>query len=576
MNTNTSYWIIWALAVMVLTLGLVFPPLMDYDAAQIGTISMSMYQRNDWLTILNRHYVGGSWYDYLDKPHLVYWSAMAGYKIFGLGHVGMRFFSVLSTLVAAYGIAKLGSRLYNKEVGRWASLIFVTSQAIMLANHDVRTDALLTSFTLLSIWQLVVFVDTRKWLPLVAGFLFLALAVASKGLIAAVVAGSAIFFYLMGKKDWQGIFNWKWPAAILIFLAGLSPFLYAYYLQFDMHPEKFVNGSYGNSGVKFLLWSHSVDRFSGNRNLVASPEFSFFFHTILWAFLPWTVLLVTGVFSRGKELWETRFASFFSREQLSFAGVWAIFILMSFAKFKLPHYLNILFPMMSIFSAAWLWQLRENGQSKTIRQLFRVQKGIITILMAALIIIIVWSFPLKSPWVAFGIAGFCALLWQFWRVEGGMADRLVLLTATAALLLNFVLNTHFYPAIGKYQGGSTMAGLIKEKGIDTGSVYLYGKVVRSLDFYTQRFTPVIDSAGIFEELSKGRTLRLYTTDNSGDTLRMQYPGATAVITTPNQKITRLKFSFFNPAKREEGMPKAVLYELRPEGIPQRIDNIQEK
>ena len=157
-----------------------------------------------------------------------------------------------------------------------------------------------------------------------------------------------------------------------------------------------------------------------------------------------------------------------------------------------------------------------------------------------------------------------------------MADRLVLLTATAALLLNFVLNTHFYPAIGKYQGGSTMAGLIKEKGIDTGSVYLYGKVVRSLDFYTQRFTPVIDSAGIFEELSKGRTLRLYTTNNSGDTLRMQYPGATAVITTPNQKITRLKFSFFNPAKREEGMPKAVLYELRPEGIPQRIDNIQEK
>jgi 4-amino-4-deoxy-L-arabinose transferase-like glycosyltransferase len=335
-----------------------------------------------------------------------------------------------------------------------------------------------------------------------------------------------------------------------------------------MHPEKLVNGSYGNSGVKFLLWSHSVDRFSGNRNLVASPEFSFFFHTILWAFLPWTVLLVTGVFSRCKELWETRFASFFSREQLSFAGVWAIFILMSFAKFKLPHYLNILFPLMSIFSAAWLWQLRENGQSKTIRQLFRVQKGIIAILLCVLMLIIFWSFPLKSPWVAFGILGISVLLWQLWRQDrGGMADRVVLLTATAALLVNFVLNTHFYPTISKYQGGSTMAGIIKEQGIDTGSVYLYGKIVRSLDFYTQRFTPVIDSAGISRELSKGRTLRLYTTENSGDTLRMQYPRARAVISTPNQKITRLKLSFLNPAKREESMPKAVLYELRPEGIP---------
>jgi 4-amino-4-deoxy-L-arabinose transferase-like glycosyltransferase len=568
MDASRTYRLVWLLAGVVLLCGLLFPPLMDFDAAQIGTISMRMFLTGDWMNLVNRHYVGGAFYDYLDKPHLVYWSAVAGYHLFGLGVVGMRFFSVLSTLAAAYATARIGERLYNRKVGGWAALMFVTSQSILLANHDVRTDSLLTAFTVLAVWQLLVYIDERRWPPLIAGFLFLAFGVASKGLISVLAAGFALSFFLIARRDWSGLFNRRWPAGILVFFIGLSPFLYAYYLQFDMHPEKLVNGSHGNSGVKFLLWSHSFDRFAGNRELVASPEFGFFLHTILWVFLPWSLLMVTGVYDRLRELVRTRGGSFFDREQLTFAGVWSLFIVMSFSSFKLPHYLNILLPLMSVFTAGWVWRLHAEGRTGYLGRLFVVQKSLVILLLVGLSVIATWFFPLSKWWVIVGVVPFVYLLYRIWKGEGlGLHDRTVFLSAVGVLLVNFVLNAHFYPELGRYQAGNRMADIIQSRGIDTSSVYYYGgRVSRSFDFYSRRFAPYLDSSGIAERLSAGREVHLYTSGGSGDTLRRQFPLAVVVDSVPDQRVTRLKLSFLNPATREKGLPRAVLYRVGPEVV----------
>lgn len=567
MDNRNAYRTVWALVLLVLACGWVIPPLMDFDAAQIGTISQAMLRRGDWLTLLNRDYATGLDYDYLDKPHLVYWSAILGYKLFGQGHMGMRFFSILSTLLACFAVFRLGMRLYGREAGRWAALIFVTAQAILLANHDVRTDSLLTSFTVLAIWQLTVFVDTRRWLPLTLGFLFLALGVGTKGLISALVAGSVLFFLMLGRRDFGGVFNYRWPAGLLIFFVGLSPFLYAYYLQFDMHPEKFVNGTYGNSGVKFLLWSHSLDRFAGNRDLVASPEFSFFYHTVLWAFLPWSLLLATGLWSRLTELWRTRGASFFTREQLTFAGVWVMFNLMSMARFKLPHYLNILFPLMAVFTAGHLWQWQSAGRLEAIRRMMRVQGWQVGLLSGLVLLLALWSFPLRNPWIWAGLAGFAFVMYRIHRSRTGLSagDRLVLFSAVGALAANFFLNTHFYPNLLRYQAGNRMAEEIRARGIDPVSVYQSGRVVRSLDFYLQRSVPVIDSAGIAAAVASGRRLHVFSPAAKGDTLASMFPGARPVVRVPDMRVTRLKAGFFDPRKRGEGMQEAVLYEVGTEG-----------
>ncbi|MBM3442350.1 MAG: phospholipid carrier-dependent glycosyltransferase [Bacteroidetes bacterium] len=565
MTTKNANRLVWLLVLGVLACGWVLPPLMDFDAAQIGTISQAMWRRGDFWTLLNRDYTTGLDYDYLDKPHLVYWSAMLGYEIFGPGHMGMRFFSIVATLAAAFAVYRIGRQLYSQEAGRWAALIFVTAQAIFLSSHDVRTDALLTAFTVLSIWQLTLFASTRRWLPLMLGFLFLAFGVGTKGLIAALVAGAALFFFLLGRRDWPGLFNYRWPAGLLFFFLGLSPFLYAYYLQFDMHPEKFANGAYGNSGVKFLLWSHSMDRFAGNRNLVASPEFGFFYHTILWAFLPWSILLFTGVWSRLVEVWRTRGQSLCSREQLSFLGVWVMFNIMSMASFKLPHYLNILFPLLAVFTAGHLWQWQSAGQLLAMRRMLRVHLWQALLLWALLLVLALWSFPLRDAWIWLGLLAMGGLAWWLYRQRSGMAlgDRMVLFTAVGALSVNFFLNAHVYPSLLHYQAGNRMVEEVRQRRIDPSAVVQFGRVVRSMDFYLQRAVPVMDSAGIARTVGMGRTLYVFSSAAKGDTLERMFPSARVVVRVPDLRVTRLKASFFDPAARAVGLPEAGLYRLGP-------------
>jgi hypothetical protein len=164
-----------------------------------------------------------------------------------------------------------------------------------------------------------------------------------------------------------------------------------------------------------------------------------------------------------------------------------------------------------------------------------------------------------------GAVPFLYVLYRLWRGEGsGLHDRIVYLSAAGILLANYVLNAHFYPELGRYQAGNRMAEAIQDRGIDTSSVYYYGgRVSRSFDFYSRRFAPFVDSAGIAELISQGREVHLYTSGGSGDTLRRQFPQAVEAVSVPDQRVTRLKLSFLNPATREKGMPRAVLYRVGP-------------
>jgi hypothetical protein len=230
-----------------------------------------------------------------------------------------------------------------------------------------------------------------------------------------------------------------------------------------------------------------MDRFAGNRDLVASPEFSFFFHTILWAFLPWTIVLVTGVWERLRGLWTSRGATFFSQEQLSFAGVWVMFCVMSMARFKLPHYLNILFPLLAVSAAGWLWRLHSAGRVGFLKGLWKAHGWLSGVLMLAVAVIIFWSFPLTNIWIWLALIGFGGVaLMVRRRADLATVDRLVLYTASVALMVNLVLNAHFYPNLLAYQSGNRMPEILKSQGVDPQDLRLYGRVVRSLDFYLQR------------------------------------------------------------------------------------------
>jgi 4-amino-4-deoxy-L-arabinose transferase-like glycosyltransferase len=125
---------------------------MDNDSAHHANIALHMYLNRDYVNLVD----AGK--DYLDKPHLLFWLCALSYKIFGVTGFAYKFPSLLCTILGTYSTYRLGKALYNEEVGRLSALVTASAFAYILANNDVRMDAILTAYIALATWQGVEFI----------------------------------------------------------------------------------------------------------------------------------------------------------------------------------------------------------------------------------------------------------------------------------------------------------------------------------------------------------------------------------------------------------------------------------
>jgi 4-amino-4-deoxy-L-arabinose transferase-like glycosyltransferase len=375
--------------------------------------------------------------------------------------------SVLVCLIGAYATFRLGKKLYTAAVGHLAAILFITSQAILLGMHDVRTDALLTGLTIIAIWQLVEFIDSQRLMNILLGASSLALAVGTKGMIAVLVTGCCLFFYVLGRYAWSKLLTWKLIAGVAMFIIMLMPFLYCYYQQFDLHPEKFVNGAQGVSGIKFLLWTQSFERLAATHSQGSTnPEFIFLYHSFLWSFLPWVVIALGAWIGRTREFFRNGVKALFTKEQLTFLGTFVAFNIMSLSQFKLPHYMNLLFPMIAIGTAAFFYE-QLNTSNKLWQKIFQVsQYVIIVVLFIAAVLLNAWVFPANSLIMALAIGMFTLVVISFFKSPDTIYGKLWIPSAIGILAFNVLLNTNFYPQLAKYQAGSSMAAQLDEQRID--------------------------------------------------------------------------------------------------------------
>ena len=149
--------LLYVLLAVVYISGL-YIPLMESDSAAHAIIAMRMYLENDFINL----YMGTE--EYLDKPHMHFWLSALSFKIFGLTHWAYRIPALIFTLIGAYSCYHLAKDFYGTKAGHISSLIFLSTQAIILANHDFRMDAILTGSSIYAIWQLVKYIDKEKLL----------------------------------------------------------------------------------------------------------------------------------------------------------------------------------------------------------------------------------------------------------------------------------------------------------------------------------------------------------------------------------------------------------------------------
>ena len=544
------YFLLFCALLVVYILGL-WAPMIDEDSTHHANIALHMYLHHDYINLIDN----GK--DYLDKPHLHFWLASFSYQLFGVNNLAYRLPSILITFLGIYSTYRLGRLFYTKQVGLLAALILASAQAFILANMDVRMDAILTASIIFAVWQLVEAVYLNKWYNYLLGALGLAIGFSTKGMVGFMMPGLAIFCLLLYKREWKAFFNPKWLLVMLYFIVFISPVLYAYYVQYDLHPEKTIRGMTNISGVKFILWSQNFERMAGTNWGKAKVDYFFFLHTLLWAFLPWCLLTYHAIFDRIAFFIKTKFRYQNGIEFLTLGTTLLMLIIISTSKYKLPHYLNILFPVFAILTAAQFYFNAVENRLKTFRFYLGLQYFVVGVCLLLSGILTFWVFPIQSFWIAaIALFFFLILIWVI-ITEKGIIRKIVIISVLTSVLVNVLMNGNFYHQLSQYDAGTTLAAEVKKKEIIVQDIYKYKESHYTLDFYTKHLTQPITFA---EMENQSTTLWILTNEEGYQEMKKTLP-VTDVISKNEFGITRLKGEFLNPNTRDQMLRKSYLVRI---------------
>jgi 4-amino-4-deoxy-L-arabinose transferase-like glycosyltransferase len=536
-----------ALGVLLNFSGL-FVTIIGPDGALYASISKTMVIRNNFAEL----FVDGR--DWLDKPHFPFWMAAISFKLFGFQTWAYKLPAVLFSMMAAGYTYKLAKLFYTREIGLWAALILLTAQHLILSDMDVRAEPYLTGLIIGSVYHFFKSQNKEWFWHLLIGSLWAACAVMTKGIFALIPVFGAIAISLVIMKNWKMLFNFRWLLAIVMVMVFIIPELWCLYLQFDTHPEKLIFGQTNVSGIRFFFWDSQFGRFFNTGPYKkAGGDPTFFIHTTLWAFLPWSVLLVFGIvdFIRDKS------KRLRQEDWVCISGAGLALLVLSASQFQLPHYVVIIFPFYAIITAQYIVQL---NTIREIKMTNAIQNGIL-VLLVTLIILIHILFQSKVPPYLLLLLPVPSLL--MFLISKRTQGRFMPLFRTAGIILfiNLYFNFAYYPTLTTYQGDSQAAfWLNKHNPQKLPVVKVVNNFSYAIDFYSDK---------IVHDYWPGEEARLpkppyyfYGNQESLDEMAKRGINMQPVQSFETYRITRMKLKFLNAKTRKEAVETTQIVLVR--------------
>jgi 4-amino-4-deoxy-L-arabinose transferase-like glycosyltransferase len=471
---------------------------------------------------------------------------------------------LLLALPGVYATFRLAKRLYGQSVGINAVLILISSQAYILAHNDVRMDAILLSFIITATWLLYEYTLTYRTDRLILGVLSLALAFATKGMTGAAVPVIAVGSQLLYQRNWRFIRSFKWLWAIPLFLVFIGPILYCYYLQFDLHPEKVIRGMSHISGITFILFFQNTERLQGvNWGSSGGNDPFLFFHSLLWALLPWCLLGYWAVVKKGIHLIKTKLVYRPGEEILSWVTIVVMFAILTSSNFRLPHYLNILFPFFSILIAGQLENVLKSSVSGTgERNWLMITQKFVAVVMALLgLIINGYLFPVKSLVVIVLSLAALFLLFYEWTSRRDFLGKLVMISFCSSLFTNMLMNGNFYFQIQEYQAGHHIAAKIRQLEIPLNNIYITDWKSPSMHYYSEYFFKDSDPVTLAGSNDFWLAGSMASIDEVARARQMKMKESYHF---PDFDTTKLKAGFVDPSTREQACRDIGLVHLKKE------------
>jgi len=521
-----------------------FGPLMEPDSALYASISKNIILRDDWINL----YVRGA--DWLDKPHLTFWLAACSFKLFGISTFAYKLPSFLIGLLGTWYLFKFTRALFNENTALITVLIFLTGLHLIISTYDVRAEVYIAAFTIAAIYHY--YKAHQQSSHVIWASIFAACAIMIKGIfvLIPIFAGFIIYWLFTGKA--KELLKIKWWLAILLIFIFIIPELYALYLQFDLHPEKLVFGKTNVSGLKFFFYDSQFGRFFNSGPIKGKGDISFFLHTTLWAFLPWSVLLYAAIASLVKKKNRTALPP---EIIIIWASAAVTFLLFSLSSFQLPHYIIIILPQFALITAIYIQQLN----SKAVKLLLTIQ-NLILVLVTALLIALSLYFNFDYKYLIVSIllvlSALAFLLFREFTIQ-----TLIGRSVFAAFVLMLFLFFFFYPSILKYQSGLQAAVWLKEKYPTVAPKVFMFPDAFSFDFYANGEVGYYWSHADFEKVENKKEMVLYVPKAELEWLKLNYQ-IDVLKEFEYFHITRLKPKFLNSKTRSTVLGTFYLIKIK--------------
>ncbi|HXO74681.1 MAG TPA: glycosyltransferase family 39 protein [Puia sp.] len=545
-ETWLQKWFTWLLvpAILVNAGGLLIP-ILEPDGSLYATIAKTIARSGDFINLR----VEGK--DWLDKPHFPFWIAAISFRCFGVNAFAYKFPALLFWAAGAWYTWRLALSLYGKPVAQLATLIYVSAAHLVISNNDVRAEPYLTGLIIGSVYHFYKASRTRPGKHLIFGSLLAACAVMTKGpFVLITIAAGFILDWIMG-KEWAQFRNIRWVIAIVLTAIFTLPELICLYLQFDLHPEKQVFGHNGVSGLRFFFWDSQFGRFFNTGPIKGAGDPFFYFHTLLWAFLPWSLILYAAIVQKCRRSVGGAGTGHLRRNVMGdficLGAALASFIVFSLSRFQLPHYLNILFPFFSILAAGYLYGLRRRWPQRTLS----IIQGVINILLPVLLLLLCWLYHFDH-WVLIMTGIILLAILPFLLFRGQLLTAAVTRSFWMALLVFSFVNFILYPAILQYQAGTQAGRFIGRLPDANGPVYMLQEAPSVYSFEFDCPLPVERVMMHDLPVSRGPVL-VFAPTAFADSLAQRGYHTAEIRQFPNFHVSQLTGEFLNYRTR-----KAVL------------------
>jgi 4-amino-4-deoxy-L-arabinose transferase-like glycosyltransferase len=365
-------------------------PLVGPDEPLYSEVAREMFVRHDFVTTT----LGG--HTWFEKPSLLYWMMMAGYRVFGVGEYGARIGPALSGLLTGVFVYWIGRTIERFRAGpssessdeaalagsqrdglaRWSTLIWLSSLGAMIFSRGASFDILITmaltgTLAFFVVWYVRSAGIPPPSVPAAAGndvegkrvsawllfgfYFFIGVSLLAKGLIGIVIPFGIIGIYFLLRREspprsFVKSLLWGIPLALAVAAVWYGPIIHR-------HGWTFID--------EFIV-QHHFARYLTNK--YHHPEPFYFYGPVLIAFsFPWTIFLAAAFISARR--WKWRGETALDRLRV-FALVWIIvpITFFSLSGSKLTTYILPVLPAVALLIGDRVTRfLREQGGDVVMR-----------------------------------------------------------------------------------------------------------------------------------------------------------------------------------------------------------------